>query len=108
MAGNSLLEIRYPAEYVDYAANKAAKTWMKPTVNPPITDSTVFQIDLRGHTLSAEAENMVGIENWFGELKVSVKNGYINVPGNRDPNYGISLRGEGAPKMIQKMKIKIL
>ncbi|MFZ6688626.1 right-handed parallel beta-helix repeat-containing protein [Undibacterium sp. SXout11W] len=106
LAGNSLLEIRYPAQYVDYAANKAEKTWMKPTVNPPITDSTVFQIDLRGYTLSAEAENMVGIENWSGGLKVSVKNGYINVPGNRDPNYGISLRGESDPKMIPKNENK--
>jgi Right handed beta helix region len=59
-----------------------------------LSEKDNYQIDLQGHVIKADVENMIGIQNWSGGLRVSIKNGYIDVPGSRSPNYGISLRGE--------------
>lgn len=69
-----------------------------------LSDKDNYQLDLQGHTIRADVENMVGIQNWSGGLRVSIKNGLIDVPGSTNPNYGISLRGERAPMQFPKSK----
>ena len=81
--GASLIHFRYPPGRID--------------VGP-------YQLDLLGHSIKAEAKNMVGIENWSAGLQISVRNGYIEVPGNRSPNSGVFLRGEGAPLRFGKQE----
>lgn len=51
-----------------------------------------YVIDLQGHRLVAEANGMVGIENRSGGVGVTVRNGYIEAPGNSEANRGMTLR----------------
>lgn len=51
-----------------------------------------YVIDLQSHRLVAEANGMVGIENRSGGVGVTVRNGYIEVPGNSEANRGMTLR----------------
>lgn len=63
-------------------------------VCPGEADRTGYDIDLQGHTIASEAPNMKGIDNGSGGLHVAVRNGRIEVPGDRIANIGIVLRGD--------------
>lgn len=61
-----------------------------------LTPDDAYRIDLQGHALVSESQNMIGIGNGSGGLRVTIRNGRIDVPGNRAPNIGIELRAEKA------------
>ncbi len=70
-----------------------------------------YTIDLRGHRLVAEPEDMVGIENLSGGRRVTILNGQIDVPGRDPSNIGIRLRPDatkfkvaGRPCALERFK----
>ncbi|QNA88728.1 hypothetical protein G4G28_09890 [Massilia sp. Dwa41.01b] len=66
-----------------------------------------YRIELGGHRLTAEAEEMVGIENRSGRVGVAVRNGFIAVPGNTKANRGISFRADSTPLNLGKRQCPI-
>lgn len=56
----------------------------------------MYVIDLQGRRLSAEPNEMIGIENRMGGFGVTIRDGHIEVPGKTQFNQGISLLRSGA------------
>ena len=68
----------------------------QPFGEKPITanSANTYQLELGGHRLVAEAGEMPGIENRSGGVGITVRNGFIEVPGSTKSNRGITLRAD--------------
>ena len=58
------------------------------------------EINLQGHKLVAEIDNMRGIQDTIPSAHLRVYDGTIVVPGNREPNVGIDLQAMARPRKI--------
>ena len=57
--------------------------------NRPLSDSDVFDVDLRGHTITSKVDNMYAV--LASGKNIRVHHGIIDVPGNNDGNIGFRL-----------------
>jgi hypothetical protein len=63
-------------------------------------NTEVTEIDLRGHKLVADIDNMRGIQDTIPSAHLHVYDGTIVVPGNREPNVGIDLQAMARPRKM--------
>jgi hypothetical protein len=88
LTGMTLLEINYRSNFIDTATRKRVP-------NPPLTESSFFEIDMQGHAIKSIPENLVGFEKFIADARIKISNGTIEVPGFRSPNIGIELGNYG-------------
>ncbi|PFH09426.1 hypothetical protein BCF11_1822 [Collimonas sp. PA-H2] len=89
LSGAPMIAIQYRNEYPDKVLHKLMR-------NPLLSESSVFDIDLQGHLLKSEVDNLLGVVAWDGIRHVKVRNAIIDVPGKRN-SLGVSLEnGDGS------------
>ena len=77
LAGITLLKISHPKHYIDPDTNQLI-------TNSPLDPEATTEVDLQGHTIRSKVDNVYGISQSGGIRRISVRNGVIDVPGNRN------------------------